>query len=89
MRGQSELAIFGLQAIDVNRSIGRLGRDEFIERIPRDTLHIVRVLGNLPYHLPLRIQCQHSDLIILNPPGVDKTNRSEHCKFEQCYPCFL
>jgi hypothetical protein len=52
VRGQSKLAIFGLQAIDVNRSVGRLGRDKFIERIPRDTLHIVGVLGNLPYHLP-------------------------------------
>lgn len=52
MRRQCELAILGLQTVDMNRSVGRLRCDEFIEGIPRDTLDVVRVLGNLPDHLP-------------------------------------
>lgn len=52
MRRQGELAILGLQAINVNRSIGRLSSDKLIERIPRYALDVVRVLCDLPYHLP-------------------------------------
>lgn len=31
-------------------SVGRLGSDELVERIPGNTLYVMAVLGNLPYH---------------------------------------
>lgn len=51
MGRESELAILGLQAVDVNRPIGRLSRDKLIERVPGHALNVVRVLRDLPYHL--------------------------------------
>lgn len=51
MRCESELTIFGLQAVDVNRPVGRLSSDKFIEWIPSYALDVVRVLRDLPYHL--------------------------------------
>jgi hypothetical protein len=58
MRRQGKLAILGLQAINVNRSIRRLSRDKLIERIPRHALNVVRVLSDLPHHLPYGVECQ-------------------------------
>lgn len=51
MGREGELAILGLQAVNVNRAIGRLSRDEFIERIPSHALDVVRVLCDLADHL--------------------------------------
>lgn len=48
---ESKLAIFGLEVVDVNGTIGRLGRDELVQGIPRYTLNVVVVLRNLSNHL--------------------------------------
>lgn len=82
MGGQSKLAILGLQTIDVNRSVGGLGRDKFIERIPCDTLHIVGMLRNLPYHLPWKSKVSAVwTRWTFESPGASKTNHSVHCRF--------
>jgi hypothetical protein len=51
MRGQGELAVFRLQAVNVNRPVGRLCRNEFVEGIPGYSLHIMRMLRDLTHHL--------------------------------------
>lgn len=51
MSGQRELTIFCLQTVYMDRTVGRLGRDEFIQWIPGNALDVVRVLCDLPDHL--------------------------------------
>lgn len=48
---ERELAVFGSEIVDVNGAIGRLGRDELVQGIPRYTLDVVVVLRNLSNHL--------------------------------------
>lgn len=47
MLSQRELSVLGLERVDMNRSIRRLGRDVFVQRIPCYALHVVVVLGYL------------------------------------------
>jgi hypothetical protein len=42
-----ERARFGRDAVDVHRPVAALRRNIFIQRIPRDTLHVVVVFGDL------------------------------------------
>jgi hypothetical protein len=39
--GQRKLSVFGLETVNVHGTIGRLGGDEFIQRIPGNALNIV------------------------------------------------
>lgn len=52
MISQGELSILGFERVDVNGSIGGLCSDEFVQRIPRDALDVVVVLGDLSDGLP-------------------------------------
>lgn len=45
---QCVLPIFGLEGVNMDGSIGRLGSNVFVERIPRHTLDVMAVLSNLP-----------------------------------------
>ena len=87
VRGQRELPIFGLQAVDMNRSIRRLRGHKFIERIPSNTLNVMRMLSNLPHHLPCnRQQTSRADsrvlrcltrLRVINPRDVIHASRDD------------
>lgn len=44
---QGVLAVFRLQGVDVNGSVGRLGCNVLVERIPRDALDVVAMLCDL------------------------------------------
>ena len=46
---ESILAILGLKRVDVNGSIGGLGRDVFVKRIPGNTLDVMTVLCDLAH----------------------------------------
>ena len=51
MCGKAELTIVAPQGVDVNGPIRGLSRNELIERIPSDPLHIMVMFGDLPHHL--------------------------------------
>lgn len=41
------LAVLGLERVDVDGAVRRLGRDKFVQRVPGDALDIMAVLGDL------------------------------------------
>lgn len=49
---EGELAILGLQVVNVNGTIRGLGGYKLVERIPSNPLNVVVVLCNLADHLP-------------------------------------
>ncbi len=84
--GQGELTVLRLESIDMNGSIRRLRCHVFIQRIPRHSLHVVIVLGDLSHDLtcvyisigqsntPRR---RHTSLGIVDPGDVVQTAGDE------------
>lgn len=44
-----EGTVFVLEAIDVHGSVATLGSNVFVQRVPRDTLHVMVMFGNFVY----------------------------------------
>ena len=57
------------------RSIGGLGSDVFVERIPGNALHIVLMFGDLSYELALQ------KLAVEKSGMLDESYQFEHSKF--------
>lgn len=47
VRTERVMAIFRLEGVDMDGSIGGLGRDVFVQGIPSDALDVMAVLGDL------------------------------------------
>ena len=52
-------SLFGRDAVDVHRAIAALGGNVFIQRVPCNSLNIMRVLDNFVNTFPCSFQCQH------------------------------
>ena len=52
-------SLFGRDAVDVHRPVAALGGNVFIQRIPCNSLNIMRVLDNFVNTFPCSFQCQH------------------------------
>lgn len=63
MLGEAELAILGLQGIDVDRSVRALRSDIFVEGVPSDTLNVGAVLCYLTDHGPFLSIINPSDIV--------------------------
>ena len=48
VRAERVLAVFGLERVDVDGSVGGLGRNVFVQGIPGDALDVVAMFGDLP-----------------------------------------
>jgi hypothetical protein len=70
---QGILPVFCLERVYVDGSIGRLGRNIFVQRIPSDALHVVTMFGNLSHES----SCHDHAL------ARDKSHKQEHCR---CLP---